>query len=419
MTLPSSKNITRVVLDNGIVVLVYENFAAQSVVLSGSLRVGSAYEMPAQNGLASLTSAALMRGTKRRDFTAIHSALEDVGADLGVSGGWYRTNTSGKALAEDLPMLIDLLADVVREPAFPESHIDRLRGETLTSLKIRSQDTRYRAGRAFYDTLYPPGHPYHYPTRGTLETVETLSAADLAAFHRTAYGANGMILVIVGAVNAADAVEIVRARFGDWRNPEQPPEVTTADAPTISAGLRSVVNLPGKTQADIVLGGVGPTRRSADFPAAQLANSVLGQFGMMGRVGKSVREEGGLAYYAYSQVDGGVAALPWQVIAGVNPANVELAIGKMTDEVRRLTEEPISEDDLADNQAYFTGHLPLQMETNEGIADTLHNMELHGRGLDYLVNYRDMMYSLTREDVLNVARRYLDADKLVVGIATP
>jgi len=419
MTLPSSQNITRVVLDNGITILVYENFAAQSVVLQGSLQIGSAYEPLDQNGLAALTASALMRGTTTRDFTAIHEALEDVGADIGVSSGWYRTNMSGKSLAEDLPILLDVLADVLRNPTFPEALVDRLRGEVLTGLRIRSQDTRYRANRAFYEALYPEGHPYHASVRGSEESVAQLRAADLAAFHKASYGAQGMIIVVVGAINAPDAVELVRARFGDWHNPTQPGPASIVDAPEVTASKRAVVTLPGKTQADIVLGLVGPSRRSPDFTAAQLANSVLGQFGMMGRVGKSVREEGGMAYYAYSQLEGGIAPLPWTVSAGVNPQNIEAAIQKITDEIQRLTAELISADDLADNQAYFTGHLPLQLESNEGLGDALHNMELYGRGLDYLVNYRDMIYGTTREQILEAAQRYLHPDRLVVGIATP
>ncbi len=419
MTLPSAQNITRVVLDNGITILVYENFAAESVIISGSLQVGSAYEPAHKIGLSAMTAVALMRGTRTRDFTTIHEALEDVGADISVGGGWYRTNISGKSLAEDLPNVLDVLADVLRNPTFPETHIDRLRGETLTSLQIRSQDTRYRAGRAFYETLYPEGHPYHAPTRGTLESVPTLTALDLTAFHKGHYGGKNMIIVVVGAIKAADAVELIRARFGDWNNPDQPDQIAPAEVAPITESKRTVITLPGKSQADIVLGTLGPSRHAPDFTAAQLANSVLGQFGMMGRIGKSVREQGGLAYYAYSQVEGGLAPLPWHVVAGVNPENIDLAIQKITDEVRRMTEEAVSEDDLADNQAYFTGHLPLQLESNEGIGDTLHNMELYGRGLDYLVNYRDMIYSVTRDDILATARHYLNADRLVMGIATP
>ena len=418
-SLPGSHNITRVTLENGVTVLVYETTAAQSVVIAGALRAGSVYELPEQNGLASMTAGGLMRGTTNRDFNAIHEALEDVGADINISSGWHRTQFSGKSLAEDLPTLLDVLADVLRNPTFPTAHIDRLRGELVTGLRIRSQDTRYRASRAFSESLFPADHPYHYSTRGTVESVSNLTAGDLAAFHQRHYGPDGMILVVVGAVTADEAVEQVRARFADWQNPDQPDEITMPDAPVVDKSRRSTVTLAGKTQADIVLGTVGPSRFSPDYHAVQLANSVLGQFGMMGRIGKSVREELGLAYYAYSQIDGGFSGGPWNVSAGVNPANVELAIERIIDEVRRLVDEPIGEDDLSDNQAYFTGHLPLQLESNEGIAFTLLNMELYNLGLDYLVTYRDRIYSLTREDVQRAARRYLNPDALVVGVAGP
>ena len=127
-SIPGPENITRVELTNGIIILVYENFAAQSVVIAGSLEAGSIYEDPAKSGTASMTAAALMRGTKNRDFDAIHSSLEDIGADLDVGAGTHTTGFSGKALAEDLPVLLEILEDVLRYPAFPEQQVERLRG---------------------------------------------------------------------------------------------------------------------------------------------------------------------------------------------------------------------------------------------------------------------------------------------------
>ncbi len=418
-SLPGSHNITRVELENGIVVLVYENYAAQSVVLTGSLRAGSQFESPEQNGLASLTASMLLRGTEHYDFDAINEALESVGADLDVGGAIHRTNFSGKALAEDLPLLIDLLAEALRRPTFPADHVDRLRGEIMTFLQIRQQDTRYRAGRAFYETLYPDTHPYHYSTRGTLTTLPTLTVDDLRAFQQKYYGPHGMQIVISGAIKAADAVEIVRARFEDWRNDDQPelPPVPAVDLPPRTR--RVDVALAGKTQSDIVLGVLGPSRFSPDFQAAQLVNSVLGQFGMMGRIGATVREKLGLAYYAYSSVDGGYAPSPWSVSAGVNPANVDLAVARISDELKRLIDEPVSESDLSDNQSYFTGRLPLQLESNEGIAGAILNMEIYQLGLDYLVNYKDTIMRLTSADLLAAARKYLHPDRLVIAVAGP
>jgi zinc protease len=400
-------------------VLVYENFVAQSVVMTGSLRAGSTLEASLQNGLAALTTSALMRGTQTRDFTTLHAALEDIGADFNISAGGHRTSFGGKALAEDLPVLVDLLADVVRRPAFPAAQVERLRSEVLTGLRIRQNDTRYRATRAFAQALYPPGHPYHYSVRGSLESVAELTLGALMGFHRAHFGPRGMIIVIVGAVRADEAIETVRAALEDWTNEEQTDPRTLQTLPRPTESQRVNVELAGKTQSDIVLGTLGPARLAPDYHAAQLANSILGQFGMMGRIGAIVREELGLAYYASSSLEGGHGQGAWSVSAGVNPANLELALERIRAEVRRLTAEPVSAEDLSDNQSYYTGHLPLQLETNEGIAGTLHSMEIYNLGLDYLVDYPARINALTREDLLAAARRYLDADALVVATAGP
>jgi zinc protease len=417
--LPGPSTITRTVLDNGVTVLVYETDAAQSVVISGSLRVGSMVEATAQNGLSAMTASALMRGTERRDFNAIHTELEDIGADISISSGVHRTSFFGKALAEDLNTLVDVFADVMRRPTFPNVHVERLRGEIITGLQYRSQDSRYRANRAFHEALYPANHPYHYSVRGSIETVSKLAVEDLRGFHKQHYAPQGMILVVVGAVKAANALEIIQQHLSDWNGGTAPEPTALPDAIRPSQTQKSFVPLPGKTQSDIVMGLPGPSRFAPDYHAANLANSILGQFGMMGRIGASVREELGLAYYAYSQIEGGLGEAPWSISAGVNPANLELAIERINDELRRLTTEPVSDTDLADNQSYFVGHLPLQLESNEGIAGTLHNMELFNLGLDYLLTYRDRICNLTTEDLLAASRHYLNPDALVIGVAGP
>jgi zinc protease len=323
---PGPDTITRTTLDNGITVLVYENHSAQSVVLSGSLHAGSIYETPARAGLASLVSGALMRGTQSRDFDAVHSGLEDIGADLDLSAGNHRVGFGGKALAEDLPTLLDILADVLRHAVFPDEQIERLRGERMTWLRYRQQDTRWQAARLFRENLYPGHHPYHHAVRGTPETLAAITVEEMRDFHRRNYGPQGMILVIVGAVDSQAAVGAVQRCLGDWRNPDQP---SPADLPEVSPPAeprRESVTVPGKTQSDLVIGSLGPSRYAEDYQAANLANSVLGQFGLMGRVGEAVRERSGLAYYAYSRLEGGFGPGGWSVSAGVNPANIERAI---------------------------------------------------------------------------------------------
>lgn len=418
-SLPGLDTITRTVLANGITVLVYENFAAQSVFLVGKLDAGGLYVAPEQNGLSALTTSALMRGTHSRDFTAIHATLEDMGADLNVHSGMHKTGFSGKALAEDLPILVDVLADVLRQPAFPQQQVERLKGEVLTWLHYREQDTSWQAGRLFRQNLYPAEHPYHHGTQGTLETIPTLTNADMQAFHRQYFGPAGMVITVVGAVETQAAIAIIEERLGDWENPDQPPLPVLPDVLPVNEIRRSEIQLPGKTQADLVFGVVGPSRLAEDYTAASLANSVLGQFGMMGRIGQVVREDLGLAYYAFSQLEGGFGPGAWRVSAGVNPANVELAIERSLAEVQRLITETVSDDDLADNQSYYTGRLPLQLESNEGLATSILSMENYQLGLDYLVNYHDKIYALTKDDLLAAAQHYWNPDAFVVAVAGP
>lgn len=418
-SLPGPSDILRDVLPNGITILARENFASQSVVMTGSLAVGSIYELPKREGLAAFTASALMRGTESRDFNALHGELEGLGASLGVGGGVHTSSFSAKALAEDLPTLLKLLSDVLRTPAFPVDQTERLRGELLTGLRIRMQDTRAVAGDSFRALTYPEGHPYRRNLSGTMESLSTFTLDEVRAFHRATFGPRGMVVVIVGAVKAEAAAKAVRDVFGQWENPQQAEKPSLAPVPPLSEMRQQHKFLPGKTQSDIILGWPGPSRYAPDFHAANLANNVLGVFGMMGRLGKTVRQDQGLAYYASSRMGGGHGPSPWLVSAGVNPVNVRRAIDSMVHEIKRITADPVSDEELAENKANFIGRLPISLESNEGVAGSILNMETYGLGLDYLHRYADLINAVTREDVLAAAQRYLRADAFALGVAGP
>jgi zinc protease len=418
-TLPSSQNITRTVLDNGLTVLVYEKPNVQSVVISGSMPAGTVQNTPEQAGLADMTAEAVQRGTESRDFTTLHTELERLGADLFVDAGRFKTGFGGKALAEDLPTLINLLNDVMRNPSFPSEQVERLRGETLTALNYYQQDTRYRARRAFYETLYPADHPYHYSSTGTPQTVQNLSVDDLRSFHNRYYGPQGTVMVIVGNVSANAVIDAVQAAMGDWSNANQPGMAEIPGRPTVAEVRRVFTPVPGKTQSDINMGFAGPSRYAADYQAAVLANSVLGQFGMMGRIGSVVREEKGYAYYSRSSLEGGHGPGAWNAIAGVNPTNVDETIADITDEFKRIATEPVSDEDIDNVQSYYTGSLPLQLESNEGVASIILRIETYGLGLDYLLSYRDRILALTKDDLLAAAANYINVDDLTISVAGP
>jgi len=418
MSIPGPEDILRRELPNGIVVLVRENHASPSVVVSGYLRVGSYDETAEQAGLAAFTASALSRGTTHRSFDRIYEEVESVGASFGVSAGVHHTGFGAKSLAEDLPLILDVLADVLRNPTFPSEEVEKLRGEILTNLEERAHDTRRMAALTFRELAYPQGHPYGRSRIGYPETVSALTRDDLVAFYQDGYGPQGMVVAVVGAVEADRAVEQVEAAFGDWEGTTYPRD----PLPPVSAPetiRRRFVPIPDKTQSDIVLGYPGPARTDPAFLDALLCNTVLGVFGMMGRLGERVRDEQGLAYYSYSRIEGGHGPGPWTVVAGVNPANVERALDSIRTELRRIREEPVSPDELSDSQAFLVGSLPLRLETNEGVARAILEMEQYDLGLDYLQRFADMIREITPERVLAAAQRWLDPDAYVLAIAGP
>ncbi|HEX9013059.1 MAG TPA: pitrilysin family protein, partial [Anaerolineaceae bacterium] len=392
------------------------NFNSPSVVISGYLANGALFDPDDRLGLAQFTSLGLMRGTQRRDFHQIYDALESAGASMGFSAGVHTTSFSGRSLSEDLPLLLALLAEAVRQPAFPPDQIERLRAQLLTGLTIRAQDTGEMASLAF-DELVFAGHPYARPEDGFIETVQPITAADLAAYHHTSYGPRGMVIAVVGAVDPQDAVAQVQQALGDWANPEQrdlPPLPPLQ--PLTEEKIRQVI-IPGKSQADLVLGSQGPRRRSPDYMPASLGNSVLGQFGMYGRIGDVVREQSGLAYYSYGSLNAGQGPGSWEVVAGINPVNLDRTIDLVRQEIRRFVDEPVSQDELADSQANYIGRLPLSLESNSGVASALLNLERYELGMDYYRRYADLVRAVTPAQVLEVARRYLDPDRLVITSA--
>ncbi|NOH04845.1 MAG: insulinase family protein [Chloroflexi bacterium] len=175
----------------------------------------------------------------------------------------------------------------------------------------------------------------------------------------------------------------------------------------------------GKSQSDIVVGVVGPRRKSPDYMAASLGNSVLGQFGMMGRIGGVVREKSGLAYYAYSSLHAGTGPGSWEVTAGVNPSNVGKALGLIEKELRRFVKSGVTKEELADSQANYIGRLPLSLESNNGMVSAILNIHRYDLGMDYYQRYESLVRSVTRDDVLEAARKYIDPDRLVIAVAGP
>lgn len=419
MTFPiSPENVTRVQLRNGIVVLVKENHSNASVSVRGRLRAGAMFETDATGGLAQFTAASLQRGTRRYTFQKLNELYDSLGMSLSVSAGTESAGFGGKALTEDFGRLLEVIQQVLLHPKFPEREIEKLRSQLVTGLREAEQDTRWVAYKKFRELAFPKTHPFHRTSDGTETTVKRITRSKLIDFHKAFYRPVGAILVIVGDVKAAQAIERVEEYLGGWSGASLAP-FEIADAPAQRQAAREDIPLSGKMQSDIVIGYRGIRRKDPDFYALRMADLIFGQLGLYGRLGESVRDKMGLAYYVYSGLDAGIGAGPWTIGAGVNPRNVDLAIEAISGEMRSLRANGISEEELAHGQDFLTGSLALRLETNDGVAATLADIELYDLGLDYVERYADIFRSLTRDHIHAVIRKYADVENAVTVVAGP
>jgi zinc protease len=220
-------------------------------------------------------------------------------------------------------------------------------------------------------------------------------------------------------VEAGEAVRQVKRALGGWQVKGQKEAMDVPDLKPLKKTVEKKHRIPGKSQSDLVIGTNGPKRKDEDYMSASIGNSVLGQFGMMGRIGDSVREKAGLAYYAYSSLSAGAGPGSWEVSAGVNPKNVDKATGLIIDELKRFVQDGVTEDELADSKANFVGRLPLSLESNGGVAGALLNIERYDLGMDYYLRYAGLVNEVTRDGVLNAARKYINPDQLAIAVAGP
>ncbi len=416
---PGPETIKRKKLSNGMLAVVFENHESPTWVIHGLIPGGSSRESRAQAGIAAITAQMLHRGNVRYSFEEINEKIESIGANIAFSSGRHSTGFSGMSLAEDRSTVLEMITLSLTKPTFPHHQFDLLKGQVLTVLQERDSDTSSVADMTFDRLAYPENHPYSWPTDGYRETIEPLTVEQVEEFYRNCYTPVGGVAVVVGDVKAEEVFDDLERTIGSWKGSANPcPEADLSVLPPQEI-RREEVFLPDKMQTDIVLGTIAVTRKSPDYFPAVVANTVLGRFGMMGRLGENVREKQGLAYYVYSSVEANFAPSPWIVIAGVNPANVEKAVDSILSEIDRIRREPVSEEELRDSQDYLVGLTPLRLETNASIAKALVDIAWYDLGWDYLQKFSDRIYAVTSEDVMAVTSRYLSTEAYILAIAGP
>lgn len=411
--LPGAENIDKTILPNGITILTKADYSSPSIVVSGYLQCGSVNDPRDKLGLGLFTSYALMRGTVLHRHQKIYNNLEEAGASLGFGASVQSTSFGGRALSEDLKLLIKTLSEAIRWPIFPPSQLKLLFSQMLTGLQMRQQDTSERASIRFDEILFP-NHPYGFPEEGTLATIKNIRRSDLVNFHKQYYSPKGMVIVVVGAIETNQVIDLINKELGDWENPHFSLPTPIPLVPLKKFSFREHIEIPAKFQTDIILGGYGPNRISNDFLIASLGNHILGQFGMMGRIGEAVRDKSGLAYFAATALNAWQSAGTWEISAGVNPINIEATIKIIQEEIHRFLSEPVTDQELDDAKASIIGMIPLSIESNSGVANAIIRMERYNLGLNYLREFPELINKISKEEILAVANKYLDPENLVI-----
>lgn len=420
MALPSAVGLDPIplVLPNGVRALAVRTRMTPAVTINMALEAGSMHDPETTPGVAFLLSRIIDRGTKERSAEAISEDLDLRGVSLRVAVTRHALNVSCDCLVEDFEAVLALLADIIRSPTLPEAEITTRRGEVLTAIQQDDDNPAATAVEQVMTLLYGARHPFGRPTKGSTLSVAQIDQAMLRQFHDTRYFPAGLSVVIVGDVESSEAIDAVSRAFGDWQT-EPAPKPMLPSPPPATARQRVVVPMMNKSQADIAYGFTTIVRSHPAYYAYWLMCNIFGQYGMGGRLGSSIRERQGMAYYAFCGFEAGVIEGPMIVRAGVSAANVDQAVASIDTEVSALAATGVTDDELDNSKRYLSGSLPRTLETNGGVAAFLQNVQLFDLGLDYDRRLPTMIDAVTRDAVNSAAQRTLDAGRAAVVVAGP
>jgi zinc protease len=408
----------RQVLGNGVTVISKAAHTIPAVTIQVSTRAGSIYDPSQLVGLSHLTSRVLDRGTERRTSDDIAEALDARGVSLAVTSNRHVLTATCTCLSEDFEAVLELIGELTMLPAFPDAEVDKRKGEVVNAIRQDEDSPAVTAVQTLFSMLYPDGHPYGRPAKGTVDSVSRLERKDLVAFHEARVTPSTTVAIVVGDVSSDRAVAAGERVFGSWRKPDAAP-VALPHPRSERDRQQRVVSMMNKAQTDIAYGFTTIARSDARFYAYTLMNNALGQYGIGGRLGDSIRERQGMAYYVYSSFDANVVEGPLIVRAGVNPANVERAIASIDEEMRRMAREGLTPRELADCKQFLIGAIPRLLETNSAIATFLQTAEFFGLGLDHDLRLPSLLSSVTLEEVNAAAAQSLDVGRASVVVAGP
>ena len=406
-------------LPNGLKVLLVENPSIPTVSITASIMTGARYDPESKAGLAIMVSRLLDEGTETRTSLEIADAIESVGGAIETDGSFERIMATSSVLTKDVDLGLELLADLLMHPAFPQEFVDKEKARTLAEIESAQDRPQVVAGWAFNELVYQ-NHPLHRPSHGYPQTVERITREDLLDFHKTYFVPNNALLSIVGDFRVTELLPKVDKAFGDWES--KPVVFPTYDSPVKQVGKRvKYISMPAQ-QLNIYLGHLGVTRTNPDYYALQVLDTILGGgAGFTARIPQRLRDELGLAYTTFASITMTAGMDPGRFIAyiGTSPENMKLATEGLLNEIRRIIEEPVTSQELQDAEDYLTGSFVFAFESSPQIARFLIHAQVYGLGFDYIEKYPEHIRAITVEDISRVAKKYLDSENYSLVVVGP
>jgi predicted Zn-dependent peptidase len=390
------------ILDNGITLLLTENPAADIIATRLFIKTGSRWETQTQMGLCHLLAAVMTKGTANLSSLEIAEIVESVGAKLNADTSTDYFLMSLKTVSSDFEAILSLAGQLLRSPTFPESELELERRIAIQGIRSQQEQPFSVAFDQLRRAMYQD-HPYAYSTLGTEDTVAQLTKADLETFHQTYFRPDHLVISMAGRMTLDEATQHIQQAFGDWSVPSYPAPLP--NLPRVAFNPQTRIKPQETQQSVVMLGYLADPVNSPDYAALKLINTYLGN-GLSSRLFVELREKRGLAYDVSSFYPTRLDQSQFVVYMGTAPENTAIAIEGLQSEVERLTQTPLSIDELQVAKNKLLGQYALGKQTNAQLAQIYGWYETIGLGLDFDRQFQTAVEKVTPEQCLTVAQRY-------------
>ena len=404
--------VQKIALPNQLVLLVSEEHSLPMVTIQLLINSGSRQDPVGKEGLANLTSNSLLLGTLKHTITSLNEELDFMGASLDTSCSRDYAVLSLRILKKDLYKGFNLLTEVLMQPTFPKNEIEREIQRTLGAIRSAEQKPMEVAEKSFCKALFL-GSPYGHPVEGTQDSLSKLTREEVIQFYETFYHPNNAIMSIVGDITVDDIKEKLIPRLTEWPASKiQKEEVATrfAKGPEVVKIDRNI------SQANIILGQPGISRENPDYYALTVMNYILGGGGFASRLLEEIRNNRGLAYSVTSFFDAGKFPGSFQIVMETKNPSAREAIDIALQQLKLILKERVTEKELEGAKKYFIGSFPMRFDTQIKLAGFLVQVEYYHLGLDYFDKYPSLINTVTSEDMLRTAKKYLHPENYILVV---